>query len=584
MKKNRILLFTSGAVVVCLLGFIISANPLPFSMARALGASQSCAKIVFGTTGNSTTTTAISDTSKFTASGINVTSVSSTKANCTNLGEAAKFGSSSAGGSLTFNFDALTITSIRLYGFAYSSSESTIVTLTSSSYTGQDITVSDTTAPSLDDLSGTNIYLYTGIDRGSGASSASLTITSSKRFYLAKILFTVSGSSAPTSSVVSSSPSSTSQPTGLSKSITSSNSTVVNTYSTGNYGTVSIDSTTYGFYRATRPSGTAAKLLPSTYPNAVAGSFYNTDSIDQITGISLTYLTASSSDVNAKLYYGNSSLLSSYYSLAGSSSSSTQNFTFPASSAIGFFRLDCGDSALTISSLTITYLNGTAGIVEKAASGAGLYRINPVVYSGSLTSGVSSVNIPQTLSISGSSYSVSTSKKYTYYTYSAVENDPTLASAAAYTDPQDVAAYFIAFHEYPANYVSSGNYSAASSLFGDAARCVSSYTRTDGYVNAVPYKASGSSIATYYECDIALDSSYSSSSRGVGRVVVFTGGFDTGKGATSYDSSYTAVFTDDHYATFQEYYNYGGIFSHRFDAEKTRTFYDYGAPTTLSKA
>ncbi|MCH4228684.1 MAG: hypothetical protein LKF75_03165, partial [Bacilli bacterium] len=70
---------------------------------------------------------------------------------------------------------------------------------------------------------------------------------------------------------------------------------------------------------------------------------------------------------------------------------------------------------------------------------------------------------------------------------------------------------------------------------------------------------------------------YSTSSRGVGRVVVFTGGLD----ATGYDSSYCAVFTDDHYFSFQECNNLGG-WNPRFDAEGYITNTEWGNATTLS--
>jgi hypothetical protein len=153
-----------------------------------------------------------------------------------------------------------------------------------------------------------------------------------------------------------------------------------------------------------------------------------------------------------------------------------------------------------------------------------------------------------------------------------------------------VAAYFTAFGTYPANYVLSANYSTAYSLFGNKTRCVSAYSKTTGYVTALPPTRLNGSVTyeDYYECDIDLTGSYASSSsspsRGAGRVVVFKGGFDSSLGATGYTTDPVAVFTDDHYATFQEYYNYGTTFSTRFDAEKTRTFYQWGCPSVLNAA
>lgn len=273
MKKKTLLTLSSGAAVLTLLGVVISANHRYFDMVKATTTTQSCAKIEFGTTANNTTTDTIADTSKFTFSGINVTSVSGTKANCSNLGEAAKFGSSSAGGSLTFNFDSLVITSIRLYGFAYSSTESTSVTVATSSYSGTNVSVSDTTLPSIDDLSGTNINLFTGIDGGNGTSSASLTITSTKRFYLAKILFTINGSSTATSSTATSSSVTTSS-AAVSSTITSSSSStyyrVAPNVSSGTSASVYSVSSNGGTYQGTLVSTLTKGNYYTTYEDVAA--------------------------------------------------------------------------------------------------------------------------------------------------------------------------------------------------------------------------------------------------------------------------------------------------------------------------
>lgn len=63
----------------------------------------------------------------------------------------------------------------------------------------------------------------------------------------------------------------------------------------------------------------------------------------------------------------------------------------------------------------------------------------------------------------------------------------------------------------------------------------------------VPYNYGSNFI--YYECDIDLDGTYNKSNRGVCKVVVWFNGFS----ADGYDESPVAVYTDDHYATFQEY-------------------------------
>ena len=91
----------------------------------------------------------------------------------------------------------------------------------------------------------------------------------------------------------------------------------------------------------------------------------------------------------------------------------------------------------------------------------------------------------------------------------------------------------------------------------------------------VPYNSNG---LVYYEFDIALDSSYRTNSRGVGRVVMFLNGFS----ATGYDSSPVAVYTDDHYATFQEFNNLGQ-FLPRFNAESRITNLSWSVPTYLTR-
>lgn len=71
---------------------------------------------------------------------------------------------------------------------------------------------------------------------------------------------------------------------------------------------------------------------------------------------------------------------------------------------------------------------------------------------------------------------------------------------------------------------------------------------------------------------MAISDSYSGSNRGVGRLVAWVAGFE------GYGDSYPVVtYTDDHYATFKEYYN-DGCFSANFNAEMTRSAYNYGYP------
>ena len=102
-------------------------------------------------------------------------------------------------------------------------------------------------------------------------------------------------------------------------------------------------------------------------------------------------------------------------------------------------------------------------------------------------------------------------------------------------------------------------------------------------MKAFPY----GSNPKYYEFDIGFtkDGYYcGTGGRGVGRVVVFT----TGMGPSTtyqYDEAYGndwfAVYTDDHYASFQEYYN-NGTYSERFKAEGYLAAYQWSSPTTIT--
>ena len=177
-------------------------------------------------------------------------------------------------------------------------------------------------------------------------------------------------------------------------------------------------------------------------------------------------------------------------------------------------------------------------------------------------------------------------------TYDYLVNNSLDPTNYIYTDPIDVINYYNAFKVPPVNYAANsgidqytfGVYLAskdeARSLFGNDARTISRYTRTDGYVGYVPY----STPLEYYEFDIALDSSYSISSRGVGRLVVFKNGFN----AEFYGDDPVSLFTEDHYVTFKEYSN-AGYFNSAFDSIsnnyiKRRINVNYGLLNTLTLA
>jgi len=366
----------------------------------------------------------------------------------------------------------------------------------------------------------------------------------------------------------------------------SSTYTGIGGYATGNYGEASVSGCSFEHYRAIEPYDSATEfiiLLPFVnYYNdgSASGSLYNISSIKGIESIEITYRTEALTGRVPTLLYGSDISCSNAVELALSSSNATRTIEV---SGANHFRIETSESRLYIQSISIAYTNsGSDEPFAYLGSSDGLYRINPIVSSGSLYEG-KSVTVPTSIIPSGATYAVQSTKTYTYYSFSYIQSYPSLADEAAYIDPIDVAAYFTIFGTSPANYVLKSDYSAAYSVFDDEARCVSSYTRTDGYASSVPYQTDESGYPLYYECDIALDPSYSGSNRGVGRVVCWSYGFDEAKGALDYDGSPVCVYTDDHYATFQEYLN-AGAYGTRFNVEMLRTSYRWGLATTLMPA
>ncbi len=355
-------------------------------------------------------------------------------------------------------------------------------------------------------------------------------------------------------------------------------------YSTGCYQSVNIESNTYKCYRTFGLSTSGfVKLIGQDYsqycnvPNAtLGGSFSNYNAIKGIKKIEIVYST----NKDAKLYYGATPNLVTYEKI--SSSATNGMFEFKADD-VNYFRLESGSGDCSVTSIKIYYKNsGTVIDSNYGSSGAGLYRLNPMTVSSTPTDG-DKVSVPIEITVSGNSYTVTKTKEYTYYSYEYISNHSSYADSASWIEPMDVANYFCIFKTYPANYVLKKDASEAKTIFGDKTRCVSKYSRTDGYAQAVPYKGT----PTYYECDIDLNGEYSANNRGVGRLVVWATGYDANKGANGYDSNPVAVFTDDHYSTFTEYYN-NGTWSKRYNSYYSSdvglsnvTNYIYGAPTTL---
>lgn len=368
--------------------------------------------------------------------------------------------------------------------------------------------------------------------------------------------------------------------------LSSTNYPDIGNYDTGNYDQVLVSGFYFEHYRAVEPGYSDPEfmiLLPyvNQYGDGSApGALYNMTAINDIESISITYRTETSSGDKPTLSYGSNPLCESEVEL----NLSTDAVTYTKEvSDVDYFKIETSENVLYIHSIEIDYANeGPAPSFDYLSAGNDQVRINPVTSSGALYEG-KSVTVPASVSHDGTYYTVQSTKTYTYYSYSYISSYPGLASSAAYTDPVDVAAFFAIFDTYPPNYVVRSSYSSAYSIFGDATRCVSVYSRTDGYATAVPYKTDSFGSPLYYECDIALTSDYSSNNRGVGRVVCWVYGFDPLKGAVNYDDSPTAVYTDDHYATFQEYLNIGS-FGTRYNAEMSPTGYTWGCATTLIPA
>ena len=367
--------------------------------------------------------------------------------------------------------------------------------------------------------------------------------------------------------------------------INSSNASMSGRFPTGNYGTTYVNRYEFEYYRTVYSSGGFVDILPNFDNNltTAAGAIYNLDPIVGIKNISITYQTSSSSGVDPIIEYGENNFS---FSASLPLSTYTTTATYNVYNA-NYFKISTSESVLTLEEIVINYTNEASESTKfmSSSSGADEFRLNPITYVGTLYEGVS-VDVPIEVIVDGNKVISNSYKTYTYYSTNYIYDNPRLADAASYVDPIDVANYYTIFKKAPANYVLKNNYLTAYNTFGENTRCVSYYTRTDGYATSVPYKADGTDkygnpIPSYYELDIALSSSYSSSSRGVGRVVAWEYGFDPDKGAVNYDSSPVCVYTDDHYFSFQEYLN-TGAFGKRFNAEGHFTSYIWGAATTLT--
>ena len=357
----------------------------------------------------------------------------------------------------------------------------------------------------------------------------------------------------------------------------------IGTYSTGNYGSYTVSGAVLEHYRAYQPEGAdyLMQLIPyvaSATDGSAAGALYNSSPIYGIQSIKIVYKCASA----AMLYTGDDRVASmAAYTLPAASEYSTVTYTV---STDNFFKLESAASPLFIQELSLSYTGQTTSYNSaKISAGTGYTRLNATAFEGTLVAGQSAVAVPSKIVYDGGSCQIQQTKTYTYYTWEYVCSNPSVAANAAMTAPTDIAAYYAAFEQIPANFAYKTknlnylpSFDEVSVVFDDDTRYVSQYSREGGYVTAVPYNTEN---LVYYEFDVALDGTYGKNNRGVGRVVTWVNGWT----ANGYDDSPVSVYTDDHYATFQEWLNVVGAFGKRFDAEMALANVQWSAPTTATK-
>ncbi|HNX16639.1 MAG TPA: Ig-like domain-containing protein, partial [Bacilli bacterium] len=346
-----------------------------------------------------------------------------------------------------------------------------------------------------------------------------------------------------------------------------------------NYGTDIYKNITYGFYRVDSDNDHSGmiKLFPSLSQydyGALPGSFFNDSPISGIKQITVSYISTG----GLTIAYGDTRTRNYSQTIASTGTSGWTTTTISLTISSCYFSIETNGQIAYLKSVRVGYNSSLTPNTDALENES--YRIAPTVYSGSLVDGVSSVSVPDSISMNSNTYTVNSYRTYTYYSFDYVSANRSRLNLdnVAMTDPVDVANYYIAFHAIPANYghgntvnESCATISEVNSLFDDDARSITQYNRTTGYAQAVPWRAAtGQSKPIYYEFDIALDSSYSTSNRSVGRLVMWVYGW------SCYDDlAPVAVYTDDHYATFGEYLNYG-CFGSRFDSQTSTDGYRTG--------
>jgi len=354
-----------------------------------------------------------------------------------------------------------------------------------------------------------------------------------------------------------------------------SNTNVSQGYRTGDYDEYS--NYNIGCYRTYGSSGrifTTILATPNYLGTEQPSCVYNLEAIKGIEKIEISYSTLA----NFYLLYSNDK---SYSNRIDILSSNNNVVTLELEENASYFKICSTTKDVTLNYVTVYYNDKT-----KVSNSEDLnYYQNKINLDDlyheydNLEDGLTR-QIPSNIVINDNkTYSVTEYKEYTYHTLSYLETHKEEANSLALTDPVDVSNYYMLFHTWPLNYFEKEDLSFGATYFtSEKLRRVSPYSRIDGYATSVPYKNEpNKDTPIYYELDFDASGYYSTTNRGTGRLVVWHYGFTS----DSYDTNPVIVYTDDHYATFKEYLNYG-VFGQNFNAEKHSTGYKFSASNILT--
>jgi hypothetical protein len=212
MGKRETKKFSEAALVLALGLFALVVFSLSGSGSVWADApsSRTCADLTFGTTASGTTKSGL-DSSDYSTTNITVSSLTSSYLYSNGSTYAVKFGTGFNGGAVTFVFDkAYLITKAKILAYQYSGDGAVSLSFQTSALSGALAgTVTAALAPDISNSSTDSGIVFSDLDNGNGTSSTNLTVssTANKRFYLCKIVLTISASSgsSPSSASTSSS-------------------------------------------------------------------------------------------------------------------------------------------------------------------------------------------------------------------------------------------------------------------------------------------------------------------------------------------------------------------------------------------